>query len=71
MVHSALGDPSGRTNLLLVDGQPLHIVKLVGAVCQHEERSTNVFIYVEDGTGLIQVKVWFNKGDKCSMAPSL
>jgi replication factor A2 len=71
MVHLALGDPSGGTNLSLGDDQPLHMVKLVGAVRQHEERSTNVFIDVEDGTGLVQVKVWVNEGDKCSMASSL
>jgi hypothetical protein len=71
MVHSALEDPSGGIDLLLADGQPLHMVKLVGVVHQHEERSTNVFIDVEDGTGLVQVKVWVNEGDKCSMASSL
>jgi hypothetical protein len=71
VVHSALGDPSGGTNLSLVDGRPLHMVKLVGAARQHEERSMNVFIDVKDGTGLVQVKVWFNEGDKCSMASSL
>jgi aspartyl/asparaginyl-tRNA synthetase len=71
MVHLALGDPSGGTNLSLADGQLLHMVKLVGAVHQHKERSTNVFIDVEDGTGLIQVKVWVNEGDKCSMVSSL
>jgi hypothetical protein len=71
MVHLALGDPSSGTNLSLADGRPLHMVKLVKAVHQHEERSTNVFIDIEDGTGLVQVKVWVNKGDKCSMALSL
>ncbi len=71
MVHSALGDPSGGTDLSLADGRPLHMVKLVGAVRQHEERSTNVFIDIKDGTGLIQVKVWVNERDKCSMASSL
>ncbi len=67
MVHSALGDPSGGTDLSLADGRPLHMVKLVGAVRQHKERSTNIFIDVKDGTRLIQVKVWVNEGDKCSM----
>ncbi len=71
MAHSALGDPSGGTNLSLADGRPLHMVKLVGAVRQHEERSTNVFIDVEVSTGLVQVKVLVNKGDKCSIASSL
>jgi aspartyl/asparaginyl-tRNA synthetase len=67
MVRLALGDLSSGTDLPLADGRPLHMVKLVGAVRQHKERSTNVFIDVKDGTGLIQVKVWVNKGDKCSM----
>jgi aspartyl/asparaginyl-tRNA synthetase len=71
MVQSALGDPSGGTDLSLADGQPLQMVKLVGAVRQHEEMSRNVFIDVKDGTGLVQVKVWVNEGDKCSMASSL
>ncbi|KAL3791649.1 hypothetical protein ACHAW5_007436 [Stephanodiscus triporus] len=71
MVHSALGDPSGGTDLTLSDGRPLHMVKLVAAVRNHEERSTNVFIDVEDGTGLVSVKVWVNEGDECSAAAAL
>jgi hypothetical protein len=47
------------------------MVKLVGSVRQQKERSTNVFIDIEHGTELVQVKVWVNKGDKCSMALSL
>jgi hypothetical protein len=71
MVHSALRDPSSGTNLSLADDRPPHMVKLVGAVRQHKERSTDIFIDVKDGTRLIQVRVWVNVGDKCSMALSL
>ena len=71
MVHSALGDPSGGSDLTLRDGRPLHMVKLVAAVRNHEERSTNVYVDVEDGTGLVQVKVWVNEGDECSAASNL
>ena len=71
MVLNALGDPSGGSDLSLKDGRPLHMVKLVCAVRSSEERSTNVFIDVEDGTGLTQVKVWVNEGDECSAIAQL
>lgn len=71
MVLHALGDPSGGSDLTLKDGRPLHMVKLVCAVRSSEERSTNVFIDVEDGTGLTQVKVWVNEGDECSAISQL
>ena len=71
MVLHALGDPSGGSDLSLKDGRPLHMVKLVVAVRSSEERSTNVFIDVEDGTGLTQVKVWVNEGDECSAISQL
>lgn len=71
MIKEAMGDPSGGTDMNLKDGRALHMIKLVGAVRNHEERSTNVFIDVEDGTGLVQVKVWVNEGDECSAAASL
>ena len=66
MINSALGDPTGGSDLSLKDGRPLHMVKIVAAVRNHEERSTNIFIDVEDGTGFTQVKVWVNEGDDCS-----
>lgn len=66
MINSALGDPTGGGDLSLKDGRALHMVKLVAAVRNYEERSTNVFIDVEDGTGFTQVKVWVNKGDESS-----
>lgn len=66
MVNQALGDPSGGGDLSLKDGRALHMIKLVAAVRSCEERSTNLFIDVEDGTGFTQVKVWVNEGDECS-----
>mmetsp|Transcript_20567 Transcript_20567/g.44156 ORF Transcript_20567/g.44156 Transcript_20567/m.44156 type:complete len:228 (-) Transcript_20567:254-937(-) len=55
----------------LKDGRPLHMVKLVAAVRNSEERSTNIFIDVEDGTGFAQIKVWVNEGDDCSAITQL
>ena len=67
MIHQALADPSGGSdNLTLKDGRPLHMVKFIAAVRSCEERSTNFFIDVEDGTGMTSVKVWVNEGDECS-----
>lgn len=71
MITTALGDPNGGDALSLKDGRPLHMVKLVAAVRSHEERSTNVFIDVEDGTGFTQIKVWINEGDECSAITQL
>jgi len=71
MVNQALGDPSGGGDLSLKDGRALHMIKLVAAVRSCEERSTNLFIDVEDGTGFTQVKVWVNEGDECSAVTKL
>lgn len=71
MILESLGDPNGGSDLSLRDGRPLHMVKLVAAVRSHEERSTNIFIDVEDGTGFAQVKVWVNEGDECSAVSRL
>ncbi len=50
MIHSAIR--------VLKDGQPLHMVKLVGAVrnfCVHDK---HIQIDLEDGTGLLRVIFW-------------
>jgi hypothetical protein len=62
MVHS-----TGRDCELfdLKDGQPLHMVKLVGAVrnfCMHDK---HVQINLEDGTGLLRVIFW-QKQKECT-----
>ncbi len=46
---------------VLKDGQPLHMVKLVGAVWNFRGNMKHVQIYVEDGTRLVQVILWRNK----------
>jgi len=69
MILSARADPNpngGDSSITLSDGRPIHMVKLVAAVRSLEERSTNIFIDVEDGTGFAQVKVWINEGEDCS-----
>jgi hypothetical protein len=55
MIHSAVRD---CRRFILKDGQPLHMVKLVGAVrifCAHEK---HVQIDLEDGTRLLRVIFW-------------
>jgi hypothetical protein len=62
MIHSAVGDCE---RFILKDGQPLHMVKLVGAVrnfCVHDK---HVQIDLEDGTGLLRVIFW-HKQKECT-----
>jgi replication factor A2 len=65
-ILTADGDPSGGNDISLKDGRTLYMVKLVGCVRSHEQKSTNLTIQIEDGTGLIDVKTWMNEGDDCS-----
>jgi hypothetical protein len=46
--------------LVLKDGQPLHMVKFVGAVRNFSVNTKYVKIDVEDGTGLVRVMLWRN-----------
>ena len=62
MIHSAVRDCE---RFLLKDGQPLHMVKLVGTVrnfCVHDK---HVQIDLEDGTGLLRVIFW-QKQKECT-----
>ncbi len=62
MIHSAVRDCE---RFVLKDGQPLHMVKLVGAVrnfCVHDK---HVQINLEDGTGLLRVIFW-RKQKECT-----
>jgi hypothetical protein len=52
MIHSAVWDSK---RFVLKDGQPLHMIKLVGAVRNFHENIKHVQINVEDGTGLVRV----------------
>jgi hypothetical protein len=58
MIHSAIWDLEG---FILKDGQPLHMVKLVGAVRNFRVNIKHVQINVEDGTGLVRVILWRGK----------
>ncbi|KAL3770608.1 hypothetical protein ACHAWO_009372 [Cyclotella atomus] len=61
MLQDAQGIPGGDSNagdMILADERPLHMVKLVGAVRTVEPKSTNIYLDIEDGTGLFNVKVY-------------
>ncbi len=58
MIHSAVWDSE---RFVLKDGQPLHMVKLVGAVRNFCVNIKHVQIDVEDGTGLVRVILWRKK----------
>ncbi len=70
-IITADGDPTGGNDISLKDGRALYMVKIVGCVRNHEQKSTNLTIEVEDGTGLIEVKTWMNEGDDCSAVANL
>ena len=55
MIAQALSDPNEQSDMTLKDGRSLHMVKIVGAVREADLRSTNLFVQLEDGTGLIQI----------------
>jgi hypothetical protein len=58
MIHSAVWD---LERFILKDGQPLHMVKLVGAVRNFCVNIKHIQINVEDGTGLVRVILWRKK----------
>ncbi len=58
MIHSAVWDSE---RFVLKEGQPLHMVKLSGAVRNFHVNIEHVQIDVEDGTGLVWVILWRNK----------
>jgi hypothetical protein len=67
MIHSTVNTCN---RIVLRDGCPLHMVKLVGAVWNYHENVKNTIINVEDGTGFVQVIVW-HKGNECKAALAL
>jgi hypothetical protein len=62
MIHSAV---SRDKMLVLKDGQPLHMVKFVGAVRNFSINIKNVMINGEDGMGLVRVILW-QKENECT-----
>ncbi len=65
MIHSAVWNSKW---FFLKDGQPLHMVKLVGAVRYFCDNIKHIQIDVEDSTGLVQVILW--RKEKECMAQS-
>jgi hypothetical protein len=55
MIHSTIWDSE---RFILKDGQPLQMVKLVGAVRNFRVNNKHVQIDVEDVTGLVRVILW-------------
>ena len=55
MIHSTVRDCK---RFVLKDGQPLHMVKLVGAVRNFRVHIKHIQIDLEDGTGLVRVIFW-------------
>ncbi len=55
MIHSAVQDCK---RFVLKGGQPLHMVKLVGAVRSFRVHDKQLQIDLEDGTGLLWVFFW-------------
>ncbi len=55
MIHSAVWD---LERFVLKDGQPLHMVKLVGAVRNSSVNIKHVQINLDNGTGLVRVILW-------------
>ena len=70
-IITADGDPTGNNDISLKDGRTLYMVKIVGCVRAHEQKSTNLTLQIEDGTGLMEVMTWMNEGDDCSAVANL
>jgi hypothetical protein len=62
MIHSAVWN---FKRFDLKDSQPLHMVKLVGAIRNFSENIKHVQINVEDSTGLVRVILW-RKEKECT-----
>ncbi len=62
MIHSAAWDSE---RFVLKDGQPLHMVKLAGAIRNFHVNIKQVQNDVEDGTGLVRVILW-RKEKECT-----
>lgn len=67
MIQDAISAPGGdgtAGDIVLSDERPIHMIKLVGAVRNCQENSTNTVLDVEDGTGLFSVKIWGGNGEE-------
>jgi hypothetical protein len=62
MIYSAIWNCE---RFVLKDGQPLHMVKLVGAIRNFRVNVKHIQIDLEDGTGLVRVILW-QKQKECT-----
>lgn len=62
-VNDASSGDGNDGNLILQDGRKLTHIQLVAAVRSVADHSTNVLYELEDGTGLMEVKQWFDDND--------
>ena len=63
-VVRASSDPDkGSDSNYKVDGQDIHQLKLVGNILSIEEHSTYAVYKIEDGTGVVDCKLWIDSGD--------
>ncbi len=58
MIHSTVRDCE---RFVLKDGQPLHMVKLVGAVRNFRVHDKHLQIDLDDGTGLLRIIFWWKQ----------
>ena len=65
MILTGQPDMGDNQQLKLEDDRKLYHIKLVGAVREVEETSTNTVYTIEDGTGLVKIKQWIDETD-CS-----
>jgi hypothetical protein len=68
MIHCAVWNSE---RFVLKDGQPLHMIKLVGAIRNFCENIKHVQIDVEDGTGLVQVILWRKEKECTAQRPMI
>lgn len=52
----------------MVDGQELGQVTIVGCIVKMNEQSTNLALQIDDGTGVVDVRMWFEDSDSDFMA---
>mmetsp|Transcript_36630 Transcript_36630/g.41206 ORF Transcript_36630/g.41206 Transcript_36630/m.41206 type:complete len:289 (-) Transcript_36630:1187-2053(-) len=68
MAMKCQSDTSGGDGtLVLEDGRPLHMVKIIGAVRGVDCQSTNVQYTIEDGTGCMDVKQWIDDNEPAGL----
>jgi hypothetical protein len=53
---------------LMVDGQELGQVTIVGCIVKINEQSTNLALQIDDGTGIVDVRMWYEDGESDFMA---